>query len=285
MRDLNGQPVLCAINTATLGFQAPIAEVIEAIARQGFGGIAPWRREVESGDAAVIGRQIRDAGLKVTGYCRSTYFPATTRVEFLLSIDDNRRAISDAAKLGAFCFFMVVGCQPTGSKDIEGARAQVAEGTAMLLDHAKGCGVRLALEPLHPVYAADRSCLTSLAEALDLCERIEPNPAERPWLGVGLDVYHLWWDYQLAANIARAGAARRIFGFHVNDWLKPTRDILNDRGMMGDGVIDIPRIRAMAESGGYAGLVEVEIFSSLDWWTRPIDDTLKVCRERLATVC
>ncbi len=285
MRDLAGQPSLCAINTATLGFQAPIAEVIEAVARHGFGGIAPWRRDVEGGDAAAIGRRIRDAGLKVTGYCRSTYLPAATRAEFLANIDDNRRAISDAARLGAFSFFMVVGCQPTGSKDIEGAREQVAEGTATLLEHAKNLGVRLALEPLHPVYAADRSCLTSLAEALDLCERIEPSSAKSPWLGVGLDVYHLWWDYQLATQIARAGASRRIFGFHVNDWLNPTRDILNDRGMMGDGVIDIPRIRATAEGSGYAGLVEVEIFSSLDWWTRPMDETLNICRERLATVC
>lgn len=284
MRDLKGRPDLCAINTATLGFQAPIGEVIEAIARHGFGGIAPWRREVESGDARVTARRIRDAGLKVTSYCRSTYFPALTRAGFLANVEDNRRALDDAAALGAFSFFLVVGPAPAGSKDIAGARAQVAEGISLLLDHARDLGVRLALEPLHPVYAADRSCVTSLAEAIDLCADIEPSPGSAPVLGLGLDVYHLWWDAGIAAQIARAGAARRIFGFHVNDWLNPTRDVLNDRGMMGDGVIEIPAIRAMVEAAGYGGLVEVEIFSAENWWKRPIDETLKVCAERLATV-
>jgi sugar phosphate isomerase/epimerase len=161
----------------------------------------------------------------------------------------------------------------------------VAEGLARLLDHARQRGVRLALEPLHPVYAADRSCITTLAEALDLCEQIEPGRAANPFLGLGVDVYHTWWDPQLAPQIARAGAARRIFGFHVNDWLNPTRDILNDRGMMGDGVIDIPKIRGLAEAAGYSGLTEVEIFSSLDWWLRPMDEILSTARARLASAC
>ena len=285
MRNLSGRPDLCAINTATLGFQAPIGEVIDAVARHGFGGIAPWRREIEGGDVAAIARQIRDAGLKVTGYCRSTYMPAATQAEFLSAIEDNKRAIADAAELGAYSFFMVVGTLPAGSKDLGRAREQVAEGVARLLDHARSQGVRLALEPLHPVYTADRSCITTLAEALDFCERIEPEALPEPWLGIGVDVYHTWWDHQLAPQIARAGAARRILGFHVNDWLNPTRDVLNDRGMMGDGVIDIPSIRGLVEGGGYTGLTEVEIFSALDWWKRPMDETLRVCRERLATAC
>ena len=285
MRDLAGRPDLCAINTATLGFQAPISEVIETVARAGFGGIAPWRREVEGGDVAAIGRQIRDAGLKVTGYCRSTYLPAATRAEFLANVDDNRRAIDDAARLGAYSFFMVVGGLPKGSKDIGGARAQVAEGAALLLNHARHLGVRLALEPLHPVYAADRSCLTTLAEALDLCAAIEPEPPAKPWLGAGIDTYHVWWDPALFPQIVRAGRERRILGFHVNDWLVPTRDVLNDRGMMGDGVIDIRAIRGAVEAAGYDGLVEVEIFSTGTWWKRPMDETLAVCEQRLGTVC
>jgi sugar phosphate isomerase/epimerase len=161
----------------------------------------------------------------------------------------------------------------------------VAEGISLLLDHARGLGVRLALEPLHPVYTADRSCITSLAQAIDMCAQMEPEPSPTPWLGLGLDVYHLWWDPDIAAQVARAGAARRILGFHVNDWLNPTRDVLNDRGMMGDGVIDIPGIRALVEGAGYDGLVEVEIFSTLDWWKRPIGETLAVCKERLGSVC
>ena len=281
MRDLADRS-LCAINTATLGFQAPIEAVVDAVAAAGFGGIAPWRREVEGQDVKAIGKRIRDAGLKVTGYCRSTYIPASGRADFLANVETNRRAITDAALLGAESFVMVVGGLPEGSKDIAGARAQVAEASALLLDHGRKAGVRIALEPLHPVYAADRSCLSLLSEALDLCDAIE-GQADDPWLGACLDVYHLWWDPNLRRDIARAGVAGRIFGFHACDWLVPTNDVLNDRGMMGDGVIDVPMIRGLVEDSGYLGPVEVEIFSSSNWWKRPMDETLRICRERLAT--
>ena len=184
--------------------------MIDAVARAGFGGIAPWRREIEGHDVAVIGRRIRDAGLAVTGYCRSTYIPANDRVSLAANIADNKRALDDAASLGADSFVMVVGGLPAGSKDIAGARAQVAEAVAELLDHGRAVGVRIALEPLHPVYAADRSCLSLLSEVLDLCDRLDPVPAVRPALGVCLDVYHTWWDPNLRRDIARAGADRRI---------------------------------------------------------------------------
>ncbi len=282
LRDLGANPEICAINTATLGFQAPIGQVIEAVARAGFGGIAPWRREVEGYDVAAIARHIRAAGLQVSGYCRSTYIPAATIAEFKANVAANRRAISDAAMLGASCFVMVVGSLPAGSKDIGRARAQVAEASAELLDHGRQVGVKIALEPLHPVYAADRSCLSLLSEALDMCEAIE-GVTDDPWIGALVDVYHLWWDPNLKRDIARAGLAKRIFGFHVCDWLVPTNDVLNDRGMMGDGVIDVPMIRGLVESAGYAGPVEAEIFSSANWWKKPMDETLKVCRERFAT--
>ncbi len=281
MRDLAANPQLCAVNTATLGFQSPIEHVIDEVARAGFGGIAPWRREIEGHDAAAIARRIRAAGLVVPGYCRSTYIPAASAQAFRHNIDANKRALDDAAALGADCFVMVVGSLPEGSKDIAAARAQVREATAELLEHGRRVGVKIALEPLHPVYAADRSCLSLLCEALDWCDAIEGDAAE-PWLGTLIDVYHLWWDPNLARDIARAGEAKRIFGFHVCDWLVPTRDVLNDRGMMGDGVIDIPGIRAMVESAGYHGLVEVEIFSAENWWKRPMAETLKACRERFA---
>jgi sugar phosphate isomerase/epimerase len=281
MRDL-AQRRHCAINTASLGFQVPIEDAIEAIASRGFGGITPWRREVEGGNVAAIARRIGDAGLKVTGYCRSTYIPATDRASFLAHVDANRRAIDDAAALGSASFVMVVGGLPEGSKNIAAARGQVAEASAMLLDHGQKAGVRIALEPLHPVYAADRSCLSLLSEALDLCDAIEGQAAE-PWLGVCIDVYHVWWDPNLRRDIARAGAANRIFGFHVCDWLVPTRDVLNDRGMMGDGIIDVRSIRGDVEAAGYKGLVEVEIFSTANWWKRPILETLDVCAERFAT--
>jgi sugar phosphate isomerase/epimerase len=271
-----------AINTATLGFQCPIEHAIEKIAAHGFGGIAPWRREVEGRDVSAIGKQIRNAGLRVTGYCRSTYLPALGHDGLLANIENNKQAIDDAANLGADSFVMVVGGSPKGSKDIAGARAQVAEGVAQLLAHGKNVGVKIALEPLHPVYAAERSCLTLLSEALEMCRQIEGSVPE-PSLGVCLDVYHVWWDPNLKRDIARAGTERRIFGFHVCDWLVPTRDVLNDRGMMGDGVIDIPAIRGAVARAGYKGLSEVEIFSEQNWWKKPIDEILKTCAERLTT--
>ena len=283
MRSLAGRPDLCAINTATLGFQASIADTIEAVARHGFGAIAPWRREVEGGDVAGIARQIRDAGLQVASYCRSTFIPAATPAQFHANIEDNKRALRDAATLGAPAFVMVVGSLAEGSKDLAEARAQVEEATAELLATGRELGVQIALEPLHPVYAADRSCINTVAQALDICDRLDPAPAPIPWLGVCLDVYHIWWDPDLEAQIARAG--KRIQGFHVCDWRVPSRDPLNDRAMMGDGIIDIPAIRRKVEAAGYAGFVEVEIFSALDWWRRPVDEVLEICKQRFATAC
>ena len=279
MRELKDHLRICSINTATLGFQAPIGEVIDAVARAGFGQIAPWRREAEGGDVRAIAKHIRDAGLSLSGYCRSTYIPANSAQQFLANVEANKRALEDAAVLGAPCFVMVVGGLPAGSKDLEAARQQVKEATAELAIHGKALGVKIALEPLHPVYAAERSCLTLLSEALDWCDAIEGTTID-PWIGVALDCYHVWWDPGLMRDIARAGKARRIFAFHVSDWLVPTEDVLNDRGMMGDGVIDLRAIRGAVEASGYAGAVEVEIFSARDWWKRSMDATLAVCKER-----
>lgn len=272
----------CSINTATLGHNLPIEEVVELVARAGFGGIAPWRRDLEGRDAAAIGRRIREAGLGVSGYCRSSYFPATTAEQFNANVADNRRAIDEAAALGAPCFVLVVGSLPEGGRDLASARAQVAEGVALLLDHARACGVALALEPLHPMYAGDRSCVTSLAEALALCEAVDPD--RRGCINTVLDVYHLWWDWRLADDIRRAGHEGRIGAFHVCDWLVPTTDLLLDRGMMGDGVIDIRGIRAEVEQAGYKGFVETEIFSRY-WWGRSAAEVLETCARRLVERC
>lgn len=273
---------ICSINTATLGFQAPIGEVIEAVARAGFGMVSPWRRDTKDQDVAAVARHVRDAGLKISGYCRSPYIPAATKERYLANIDENKRAIDDAATLGAPVFIMVVGSLPEGSKDLEGARQQVRQACAELVDHGRQAGVKIGLEPLHPVYAAERSCLTLLSEAIDWCETIEGATAD-PQIGTIIDCYHVWWDPYLFRDIKRAGQSRRIFGFHICDWLVPTTDVLSDRGMMGDGVIDIPAIRAAIESTGYTGAVEVEIFSAENWWKRPMSETLKVCRERFKT--
>ncbi len=277
MRDLSGRPNLCCINTATLGFQAPIFAVIEEIARAGFAGISPWRREVEGHDVAAIARAIKDAGLVVPGYCRSTYIPSTDQSGFLANIDSNKRAIVDAGVLGAETFVMVVGGLPAGSKDLAAARAQVVHATGILAAFAREHGVKIALEPLHPVYAADRSCLTLLSEALDMAEAIGPD------IGICLDVYHVWWDPYLARDIARA--RNKISNFHICDWLVPTTDILNDRGLMGDGVIDVPAIREMVEAAGFDGLVEIEIFSANNWWRQPMNVTLDAIKRRLGSAC
>jgi sugar phosphate isomerase/epimerase len=148
---------------------------------------------------------------------------------------------------------------------------------AALLPHARAAKVPLAIEPLHPMYAADRACVNTLSHALDLCDLLGDG------VGVAVDTYHVWWDPDLEAQITRAGA--RILAHHICDWLVPTRDLLLDRGMMGDGVIDFPRIRGWIDGAGYRGLQEVEIFSSADWWTRPGDEVLKTCIERFNTVC
>ena len=285
MRDLRGRLDLCSINTATLGHRLPIEGAIEIVARHGFGGICPWRRDLEGRDAPTVARRIRDAGLQVSGYCRSTYIPASDRAGFEAGLADNRRAIDQASALGAACFVMVVGSLPPGSRDLPRARAEVEEGVAILCDHARRAQVRLALEPLHPMYANDRSCLNTIAQALDLAERIEPSPGDEPLLGLALDAYHVWWDSNLARDVARAGASGRIFAYHVCDWLVPTRDLLMDRGMMGDGVIDLASLRGEVERAGYQGLVETEIFSDRGWWLRPPEDVLSVCSERLQTVC
>ncbi len=281
---LQGRLDRCAINTATLGFQQPIGATIDAVARAGFRGIGPWRRELEGEPVARVARHIRDAGLAVTGYCRSTYLPAGDAAARAAAIDDNRRAIDEAVALGAGCFVVVVGSLPAGSKDLGRARAEVADGVARLLEHACDVGVHLGLEPLHPMYAGDRACLNTLAQALDLADVLEPEPASAPMLGLVVDAYHVWWDPDVAAQIMRAGAQSRIFAYHVSDWRVPTRDLLNDRAMMGDGVIDLPALRGQVEAAGYRGPIEVEVFSASDWWRRPVAATLAACAERLQTV-
>jgi sugar phosphate isomerase/epimerase len=291
-------PRALSLNTATVKLRWDLARMIDGCARHGIRGIAPWRdklAELGTGEAA---RRIRAAGLTVTGLCRGGMFPAPDAAGRRAATDDNRRAIDDAAELGAQCLVLVVGGMPAGSKDLAGARAQVRDGIAEVLPHARAAGVPLAIEPLHPMYAADRACVNTLAQALDLCDALDPGGAGvhprtavdgGEWapaaaLGVALDAYHVWWDPQLDAQVARAGAAR-LHAFHVCDWLVPTRDLLEDRGMMGDGVIDLRRLRALVEAAGYRGLHECEIFSSRDWWQRDPDEVLRVMKARHLEHC
>jgi sugar phosphate isomerase/epimerase len=280
---LGGKLDRCSINTATLGHRESLQVTVDRIARAGFGSIAPWRSEVESCDIQAISRQIKDAGLSVSGYCRSTYIPALSTAQFKANMEANKKALHDAAVLEAGCFVMVVGGIPVGSQDLAGARIQVRDAVAELLDTAKAVGVPLALEPLHPVYAANRSVLNTLGQALQWCDDIDPD--QSGYLGVAIDAYHCWWDPDLAQGVASAGKTKRILAYHVCDWLHDTQDVLLDRGMMGDGVIDLPDLRRLVEAAGYAGSVEVEIFSKENWWKRDAEEVLSMCANRLQTVC
>jgi sugar phosphate isomerase/epimerase len=276
MRDLSTDTALMSLNSATVKMQCTLAQAIEGCARHGIGGISPWRDKLEECGVANAARLIRANGLRVTGLCRGGMFTAADAAGRKTALDDNRKAVDDAAELGAECLVLVVGGLPEGSRDLTGAHAQVRDAIAELLEYSRPAGVPLAIEPLHPMYAADRACVNTMAHANDLCDELGDG------LGVAVDVYHLWWDTDLERQIARAG--KRILAFHVCDWLVPTTDMLLDRGMMGDGIIDIPKIRGWVEATGFDGCCEVEIFSAANWWKRDADEVLRTCVERHRTV-
>ncbi|MGE5163475.1 MAG: sugar phosphate isomerase/epimerase family protein [Sphingobacteriales bacterium] len=282
MRDFSQDHRWFSLNTATVRKQGSLIDIIEACARHGIRAIDPWRDQVAAVGLDRALRAVRDAGLELSGYCRGGMFTADAahRSE---ARDDNRRAVDEAAALGASCLVLVVGglqqySRPGSapSRDLSAAHDQVVEGISELLDYARAVGMPLGIEPLHPMYAADRACVNTMRQALDLCDRLDPSRSGM--LGVVLDLYHVWWDFELFRQIERCGRDR-LLAFHVCDWLVPTSDLLNDRGMMGDGVVDIPRARAAVEALGYDGYVEVELFSNA-WWSRPIDDVLTACIER-----
>ena len=287
MRDFSQDHRWLSINTATIrksrGQELPLADIIEACVKRGIRAISPWRDQVQAAGLANISKLVKMHGLELSGYCRGGMFPASTPEGLRAAHDDNRRAVDEARELNAKCLVLVVGGLPgalTGkpeSKDIALARTQVREGIAKLLEYSRSLGMPLAIEPLHPMYAADRACVNTMEQALDLCDELDPSRSGA--LGVACDVYHVWWAPKLQSQIARAGR-ERLLAFHVCDWLVPTTDLLLDRGMMGDGVIDIRRIRAWVEAAGFDGYSEVEIFSERNWWQREHGEVLDTCIER-----
>jgi sugar phosphate isomerase/epimerase len=287
MRDFSTGLEWLAINTATVRKQWTLPQIIEACARHGIPAISPWRDQVAACGLDVASRLIRETGIKLSGYCRGGMFPAADEAGLAAALDDNFRAVDEACELGSPCLVLVVGSLPGAlegravHRDLDRSRAQVVDGIARLLEYARPRKMPLAIEPLHPMYAADRACVNTLEQALDICDALDP--ASTGALGVVADVYHVWWDPKLHQQIERAGA-RRLLGFHVCDWLTPTADLLLDRGMMGDGVIELRKIRARMEAAGYAGFSEVEIFSANNWWQRPGDEVLATCIERHRTV-
>ena len=276
MRDLSADAALLSLNTITVREQWSLAECIEGCVRHSIGGISPWRDKLEEVGAGEAARRIGDAGLTVTGLCRGGMFPAADAAGRQAALDDNRRAVDDACTIGARCLVLVGGGLPPGSRDIAGARDQVRDGIAKLLEHSRAAGMPLAIEPLHPMYAADRACVNTIAQANDICDELGDDG-----LGVAVDLYHVWWDPDLAAQIARAGK-KRLLAFHVCDWLLPTTDLLLDRGMMGDGVIDIRGIRQLVEAAGYDGYCEVEILSRR-WWSEDAETVLSTLVDRQRT--
>jgi len=293
MRDFTTDHHWLSINTATVRAQWPLDRIIDECAARGIRAISPWRDQVAAVGLERVAQRLHATGLHLSGYCRGGMFPGIDAASRRAAVADNRRAVDEAKTLNAPCLVLVVGGLPGAlagtpvHKDIAAARRDVHDGIAATLEYARDVGMPLAIEPLHPMYAADRACVNTLEQALDLCDVLDPqrtgmlgaDGSERAALGVAVDVYHVWWDPKLEAQIARAGR-ERLLALHVCDWLVPTRDLLNDRGMMGDGVIDIPRIRGWVEAAGFGGYSEVEIFSAENWWKRDGGEVLDTCIAR-----
>ncbi|MDU8944054.1 sugar phosphate isomerase/epimerase family protein [Ovoidimarina sediminis] len=281
MRDFSRDISPLALNTATLGHNLdgygagwPVERVIDACAERGLGGIVFWRREIGA-RAVEIGERVRAAGMEVVGLCRTPYLvgpgaPGT--------LDEARASVDMAAGLGTRVLTIVTGGTEPGTKGVEESQKILAGRVAKLAAYAAERDVALALEPLNPMFGGNRTCLMTVRDALSVCER-----AGAPNVGVAVDVYHVWWDTGLAESLREAG--NRILGYHLCDWREDTRDMLLDRGMMGDGVADLKAIRRAVEAAGYAGPCEVEIFSSRDWWQRDPNEVLDVMVERFRTVC
>lgn len=257
------------INHATVRERADMPTFLRLCADRGLKSVSIWANEIDKVGEAVALTALRDSGMTVSGYNRiGPFLPeCLERAEFELE---------RAARFGADHVFLFTGGLPEGDRDLGAARERAVDQIARLLDMAKTVGVKLAIEPLHPMLVGDRTVVGTLSHANDLCDALGPD------IGIVVDVYHVWWDERLEPELFRAGQAGRLLGFHVNDWLVPTKHLLNDRGMMGDGVIDLAAIHRTMCRAGFDGPVEVEIFST-DWWARDpaevIDVAISRCNE------
>lgn len=257
---MTGDLTRFSINQMTVK-QLSLPELADACGQLGIANVGLWREPVQSYGVEATAKLIRDAGLTVTTLCRGGFFTAIDPAERTAALADNRRAIDEAATLGTDTLVLVSGGLPAGSKDLHGARERIADALAELGPYAEQHGVRLAIEPLHPMYASDRCVVSTLAQALDIAERF---PAHQ--VGVTVDTYHIWWDDNAPAQIARAGASGRIHTFQLADWTTPLPEgVLNGRGQVGDGVIDMREWQRYVEAAGYTGAIEVELFNDALW--------------------
>jgi sugar phosphate isomerase/epimerase len=247
-----------------------LKEAVDGCMRADIPWIGLWRNRIAEVGVAESKRLVRAAGIGVSSVCRGGMFPAATADQRQVKLDDNRRAVEEAAELGAKVLVLV--CGPAVDCDIDSARNWVAEGIDQLVPFAKAHGVKLGIEPLHPMYAAERSVIVTLEQSNTLAEKYSSEE-----VGVVVDVFHVWWDPDLYKQISRATG--RILGFHVSDWIVPIPDLLLGRGMMGDGVIEIRRIREAVEAAGYLGPIEVEIFNR-SIWDQPGEEVLSLMKGR-----
>ncbi len=236
----------------------PLQTAVKKFAARGLHAITVWRQALEGIKLADARRILDDAGMEVVSLCRGGFFPSTDVAARKTAIEDNRRAIEAAAEIGAPLIVLVCGADP--GQSLAESRKQIQDGIEFILPYAKENNIKLAIEPLHPMYADDRSAINTLKQANDMCERIND-----PDVGVTVDVYHLWWDETLETEISRCGENKRLFSFHISDWKTPTTDLLLDRGLMGEGCIPLRKIRGWIEASGFGGYHEVEIFSNHYW--------------------
>lgn len=235
-----------------------IEQCIEHYAAAGIRGISIWRHLLEKKDLKKIKALLDLHKMEVVSLVRGGFFPSVDPQKRKLALQDNREAIAEAEALGAPMVVLVCGADP--GQTLQESRRQIQQAITLLIPDAQKAGVKLAIEPLHPMYAGDKSAIVSLGQANDICEAIDS-----PWVGIAIDVYHLWWDDQLKNEIFRCGKNNNIFAFHVCDWRVPTLDFLSDRGLMGEGCIPIKQIRSWVEEAGFEGYNEVEVFSERLW--------------------
>ena len=262
-----------SLNTATVKQQCNLQQAVDLCLEHKIPCIAPWRDQIHAIGLKNASKIIRDSGLEVSSLCRGGMFPQATKIEFQKNIEDNYLAINEAVSIGAKSLVLVVGGLPENSRDIKGARQQVEEAIRNILNYAEQFQLPLGIEPLHPMYASDCACINTVQQAIDLCNKIN-----HPLLGVVLDVYHIWWDPMLKESINNC--RNKIFGYHVCDWHHHTDDMLLDRGMMGDGIIDIKYISKLVANNHYKDFVEVEIFSQNIWWKKPANEVATTIKKR-----
>ena len=280
MRDFTNDHSALALNTATLGHNidghgagwSP-EQIIDGCAERGFGGVVFWRREI--GNRAVqIGARARASGLKIAGLCRTPYFTGAEAG----SDDEIKASIDMATALGTDVLTIVTGGTDPDTKGVLDSQKRLADRLMVIEPYAVQRGVKLALEPLNPMFGGNRTCLMTVRDAVNVCDMVCSDS-----VGMAVDVYHVWWDTTLAE--ALDASAGHVLGYHLCDWLENTSDMLLDRGMMGDGVADLRAIRGAVEGAGYKGLCEVEIFSAQNWWKRPPDEVLDTLVDRFRKYC